>query len=176
MFRITENKGFHIVFPNGLTLSTQIGGGNHCSNYRFPIGKEKKEQTMESPDAEIAIWDKNGKWVTEQMLQDIFPEKLESDILGYVTIDKWIKIFEWCVNQKKKGKKEIMRTYKVKVKTTNALKKMTKANWNDEHSSEYYDCEDGILFVITDDPRKIYDKFSKDTVIEIEDIGIGYIL
>jgi len=168
MFKIIGNRGFHIVFPNGLTLSTQIGGGNYCNNYYFPIGEEIKKHTMESSDAEIAIWDKNGKWITKQMLQDIFPEELKDDVLGYVTIDKWIKIFEWCANQKK-GKKEIMRTYKVKVKTT-------KANWNNEQDPEYYDCENGILYVITDDPRKIYDKFSKDTVIEIEDIGIGYIL
>ena len=68
-----------------------------------------------------------------------------------------------------------MRVYRVKVKTTNALQTTTRTNW-EKDGGEYYDCEDGILYVITDDPRKIYDKFSPQTIIAIEDIGVGYIL
>jgi len=41
---------------------------------------------------------------------------------------------------------------------------------------EYHDCEHGILYVIADDPRKIYDKFGQNTVEEITDVGFGYCL
>lgn len=33
MFKITGNRGFHIMFPNGIILSTQFGYGNYCDNY-----------------------------------------------------------------------------------------------------------------------------------------------
>jgi len=68
-----------------------------------------------------------------------------------------------------------MRAYKVKAKTTNALNDTVEV-YESEQSLVYYECENGILYVITDDPRKIYDKFSKDTIIKIEDIGVGYII
>jgi len=32
-FRITQGKGFHLNFPNGVTLSTQFGAGNYGDNY-----------------------------------------------------------------------------------------------------------------------------------------------
>ena len=70
-----------------------------------------------------------------------------------------------------------MRTYLVEVKTTNSSKNTTRANWNSsDGNSEYYDCENGIIYVVTDDPKKIYDMLSKDTIIKIEDIGVGYSL
>lgn len=70
-----------------------------------------------------------------------------------------------------------MDAYKVRVKTTNALGDMTCDYWGDEAGkANYYDCAKGILYVITDDPQKIYKKFSKETVISIVRIGIGCVL
>ncbi len=68
-----------------------------------------------------------------------------------------------------------MRVYQVHVKTTNAMKDTTTNNWKDKNR-EYFDCENGVLYVVTNDPKKIYDKFSKETVISITDIGVGYAL
>ena len=31
-FGTMKNKGFHITFNNGLTISVQFGAGNYCSN------------------------------------------------------------------------------------------------------------------------------------------------
>ncbi len=65
------------------------------------------------------------------------------------------------------------------MKTTNALKDTATTNyWKDQDRTkvEYFECEDGKLYVITDDPKKIYDKFSKETIISITDIGVGYVL
>lgn len=33
MFSISNNKGFHVTFENGWTVSVQFGGGNYCDNY-----------------------------------------------------------------------------------------------------------------------------------------------
>ncbi len=55
-FRTCDNKGFHVTFKNGWTISVQFGGGNYCDNYDFPIGQERKESCMESSNAEVAYW------------------------------------------------------------------------------------------------------------------------
>lgn len=47
MFGITQNKGFHITFSNGNTISVQFGAGNYCENQE---------------SAEIAIWNENDDW------------------------------------------------------------------------------------------------------------------
>jgi phage-related protein len=59
--------------------------------------------------------------------------------------------------------------FKVKLKTTNAIKNTSK-----DSESNYIDCMDGVVYVITDDPRKIYDSFKN--VIDISFVGIGYSL
>jgi len=32
MLKSTENKGFHLTFQNGYTISVQFGRGNYCMN------------------------------------------------------------------------------------------------------------------------------------------------
>jgi hypothetical protein len=56
-FRITDGKGFHIVFENGWGLSVQFGGGNYCSHYNDHIGEERTagRRDHRSKDAEIAL-------------------------------------------------------------------------------------------------------------------------
>ena len=54
MFRITDNKGFQITFPNGWTVSVQFGHYNYCANYH-------EFEYRPSPDAEIAAW-KGDEW------------------------------------------------------------------------------------------------------------------
>lgn len=69
MFEITENKGFQMTFPNGITISVQFGQGNYCS--RRHSTTEIDDKKVKSTDAEIAIWDQNntdfyfGKQTTE---------------------------------------------------------------------------------------------------------------
>lgn len=69
-----------------------------------------------------------------------------------------------------------MKTYKVKVDTTNALKTTTygpgQAGLKD--GAHYRDCFDGVVYVTTDNPKKIYDEFPM--TVEITMVGIGYIL
>jgi len=74
--------------------------------------------------------------------------------------------------------KDSLRCYCVRVKTTNALMNVTTNCWreSEREKAEYFDCEDGILYVVTDDPKKIYDKFGAETVLSIENCGVGYIL
>ena len=61
-------------------------------------------------------------------------------------------------------------TYKVTVETTNALGNTT----CNRDTDKYSDCIRGVLYVVTDNPEKIYSTFGKDQVMCIEFIGMGY--
>ena len=63
--------------------------------------------------------------------------------------------------------------YRVKVQTTNALNKAFR--YFDGEGHVYADCINGEIIVVTDDPRKIYDKFG-ETVLSVEKINYGYFL
>lgn len=64
-FAITSKKGFHMTFENGYTVSVQFGPGNYCDNYNMDFMQFHKGnlEVLESSDAEIAAWDKDGNWV-----------------------------------------------------------------------------------------------------------------
>ncbi|MBE9541538.1 MAG: hypothetical protein IMF01_04400 [Proteobacteria bacterium] len=94
MFAITYCKGFHITFPNGLTLSTQFGSGNYCDNHDIEIGV--KTQKVKSQNVEIAIWDKEGAWLTKQTYEEKFNKEIGDDVAGYVEIEEWLEIVDWC--------------------------------------------------------------------------------
>ena len=66
MFKSTRNHGFQMTFENGITISVQFGAGNYCErkgatvSYRGDM--DAATPIVESNNAEIAIWDKDGKW------------------------------------------------------------------------------------------------------------------
>lgn len=53
VFNDNWNKGFHMTFENGWTVSVQFGKNNYVSD---------RSNTGESFDAEIAAWDENNNW------------------------------------------------------------------------------------------------------------------
>ena len=92
-FTSNSNKGFQITFENGWTISVQFGPGSYSSVRNLTSYQEfdKPMQTpnWSSPDAEIAIWDKDGEWYN-----------FGSDVVkGHVTpneVAEWIdKISKW---------------------------------------------------------------------------------
>jgi hypothetical protein len=61
-FTSTMNKGFHMTFKNGWSISVQWGKGNYCEHgYVGEWGGEMKKEIHHSPDCEIMIWDKDEK-------------------------------------------------------------------------------------------------------------------
>ena len=86
-FSIHFNKGFHITFPNDVTVSVQFGGGNYCENYDVPIDSSITEG-MEAADAEIAVWDKDGTWY-------VVPDA-DGEVLGYQSAQDVLEILKWA--------------------------------------------------------------------------------
>jgi len=95
-YKITGNKGFHLTFANGVTVSVQWGIGSYGSNHNLLDDDmfEKKwfedaKSGFHSPvpsasTAEVAVWDKDGKWITQKCC----PKHLNpDDVVGYVTPD-----------------------------------------------------------------------------------------
>lgn len=67
-----------------------------------------------------------------------------------------------------------MKAYRVSVNTTNGLGDTTygPGNGDIKKGDPYRKCKNGTVFVITDDPKKIYDEFPR--AIVITEVGYGY--
>lgn len=53
MIASTENKGFHLTFTNGYSISVQFGKGNYCSNRHR---NDTPAHIYSCKDAEVAYW------------------------------------------------------------------------------------------------------------------------
>ncbi len=119
MFRIVDGKGFHITFENGVIVSVQFGWGSYRKGYpdltNAPGDFEKTSKILYaresgggyisevnaqlgmegSPDAEIAIFDKDGNWLTEEF-------KKGDSVIGYQTAEDVLKALNWAARYKKK--------------------------------------------------------------------------
>lgn len=81
-FKISDQKGFHVTFENGWTVSVQFGRGNYCENYGFE-GENPSDPSSayrgpvpHSRDAEVAAWSPDGAW---------FPIAEDDDVIGNQT-------------------------------------------------------------------------------------------
>ena len=103
-FRICDRKGFHITFKNGTTVSVQFGYGNYSEiideyspmEYLERLSSNKYE-SEESDDAEVAIWNKEDKWITKEY------KDTDDSVMGYVTPEEVLKILNWAYEYDKKS-------------------------------------------------------------------------
>jgi hypothetical protein len=88
MFKSTENKGFHMTFENGWTISVQFGYGNYCDNRhhndRFELGKNN--DIVSSATAEIGIWNADGKWYTFDNGDEVKGYCSPDEVAKFITI------------------------------------------------------------------------------------------
>lgn len=94
-FKITGNKGFHITFSNGVTVSVQFGVGNYCQHHNNSfdlMGTKKDNYRWESLDAEIAIWLRNGNWITREFKDN------GDNVLGWQSSEQVLEALNWAKN------------------------------------------------------------------------------
>ena len=100
-------NGFTITFDNGLLLSTRFGPMNYCENFAkrdiIAMGNAADDPLF-SDDGEVAVWvaddetDMDHGWVTEWQTE-VFAEGCPAqDVRGYVKIDDWLRLLDWCRN------------------------------------------------------------------------------
>jgi hypothetical protein len=102
MFRITNSKGFHMTFANGITISVQFGPGNYCENRdkrdAYPY-KPVSAEDVQCKNAEIGIWAADGAWCTRQAVKDVTEQEAYDDVEGWLTTNEVAKYIAWCVAQ-----------------------------------------------------------------------------
>ena len=90
MFACCENKGFHITFQNGVTISVQFGPYAYCERRtagRFqPEETPKGKERWESSDAEVAILLPDGKFYRIQEHDNVIGWQTAEDVA------KWIEV------------------------------------------------------------------------------------
>ena len=89
--KICHNKGFHLTFENGWTVSVQFGVGNYCENHDNPIEefREIGKVAYASDDAEVWAWDSEGNHYPKEPL-------------GYQTPEQLLKLMNKISKKKKK--------------------------------------------------------------------------
>ena len=93
MFKITRNKGFHITFENGYTVSVQFGPGNYCQNYDAEIGSAEEESAAEGSDtAECAVWGPDSGMIAHPAFDG-------DTVGGYMTPADVLKLLNWAEEQ-----------------------------------------------------------------------------
>ena len=90
-YTVNNDSGGSITFANGVTVSVQFGIGNYC--HRAIVHKPYL-YNIKSTDAEIAIWNDCGKWIT----QECPVTKGYDDVHGYVTPYELVDILIWARN------------------------------------------------------------------------------
>lgn len=84
--KITDGKGVHFTFENGLTISIQIGRSNYCDNYDWPHYEVSRENPLPpSSKAEIAVWSTEGEMI------DI----VDDCVKGYVPVEDVLRFTEF---------------------------------------------------------------------------------
>lgn len=96
-FEITNNKGFHITFKNGITVSVQFGRGNYCANRHL---SNNPPEVPKCPTAEIALWDASGKWITKRASRAIARKTSNDDVIGWLSPEEIAKYIRWASRQK----------------------------------------------------------------------------
>ena len=79
--------GFAMTFENGWTISVQWGPGNYCN--RQNSDENPFDGTFHdyiSPTAEIAAWDKNGKWTQLSSHDDVKGWLSVNDVYEYMAM------------------------------------------------------------------------------------------
>jgi hypothetical protein len=94
-FAINQNKGFKLTH-NGITISVQFGPSNYCfkqdiEDFFAPM----KNLMWESPDAEIAIWDSEGNWITAEVVKRVLKEDCYDQVMGHITPAQVAKLISW---------------------------------------------------------------------------------
>lgn len=108
-FKIIRGKGFHLPIGDYI-LSVQFGDCNYCNNY----GNEEyidQNNTVRCEDAEVAILNKDGGFVTQKIIDqmagadNIKDQMVDEDVIASVMPDEVCQIISYLY-EKTKGESE----------------------------------------------------------------------
>jgi len=82
-FVSTRRSGFHMTFPNNLTVSVQWGAGTYSDNH-YPEDMDftcSKDATSDT--AEVAVMDSHGEFIDPQQFFD-YEINSDGEVVGYL--------------------------------------------------------------------------------------------
>ena len=71
-----------MTFENGLTISCQMGSDNYCSNRDSSM--TENQRTTECNNCEVAIRDKDNRWITGEIFAEMGMDSTEDAVAGWV--------------------------------------------------------------------------------------------
>jgi len=108
-FAITEGKGFHITFDNGVTVSVQFGYGDYCDNkestepanyydnYTTPL-RDLGRILCECDNAEIAIFSsRTEEFITKEYMKYRGMEYPEN-VIAFAEVEELMAVLHWAKN------------------------------------------------------------------------------
>lgn len=82
---VRKPHGFEMRFQNGYMISVVFGPGCYCSNYDMNPLPYGDPPCLYSPDAEIAVYDPDGKNCTEDISQILNIYEIKDEIGCYMS-------------------------------------------------------------------------------------------
>lgn len=99
-FVSTMRKGFHMTFPNGLTVSAQWGAGNYCDNYIPENNDYTCSKDAVSNTAEVAVISPDGEFIDPQQFLD-YEIRTDGMVTGWLepsmVADLLVKVRDWPI-------------------------------------------------------------------------------
>ena len=93
-FQICGNRGFHVTFENGYTVSVQFGWGNYCSNrHAEPDYDNPDRKPWSSHDAETAVCGPDGVMLVR-------PSNPGGTVQGWQSPADVLALMVWAASQK----------------------------------------------------------------------------
>ena len=100
MFTTNNNKGFHLTFENGWTISVQFGPGNYCDHRSRPDtdpcitaewydAQPSKVRIWESTTAEVEAWNKDDVWYNFG----------DDEVKGYMTANEVLELMNMIASK-----------------------------------------------------------------------------
>lgn len=115
MFTVTKDfsgkqsgRGFQVTFSNKITISVQFGWGSYCTNRDGDMFSSVGD--TQSPNAEIAVFDSDGKWLTQEaLIATGIDNDPGDDVKGYVTPDQVALLMAWGVMYGRNSQEEMQK-------------------------------------------------------------------
>lgn len=114
MYQSTMNKGFHITYANGITVSVQWGPYNYTGQqYSKSLPQVTMNNGAIAPAAEVAAWDEKNNWITNYIATLINKKHYDNDIMPEVTPDELVTFMYFASiltpRQIKENAKEVLK-------------------------------------------------------------------
>lgn len=115
---IVWERGFKYKLENGYTLSCAFGRGNYCSNCYESDAEVSRDNSLESEDMEVAVFEPNGMMVDLIKHTDSDGDTWTDQVIGHVPASRLPALIQalkfWPVREKWKIASAFEKTFRAR--------------------------------------------------------------